>query len=193
MKRLGRFALQGLAALLPITLTVYVVWWAGTGAETWLGGLLKRLLPRAFYVPGLGLLLGVALLVAVGVLMNALVVRRVVAAAERLIARLPLLKTVYGSLKDLMTLFSGRGAKERLDAVVTVPVGGTDASLLGFLTRDSVPEIGPDRVAVYLPMSYQIGGFTVLLPRSRVTPVRMSVEDALRFTITAGMPSEGNA
>lgn len=191
MRTLGRLALRGLAALLPLTVTLYMIWWAGTGAETLLGGLLKRVLPHALYVPGLGVLLGLALLVAVGAIANAFVVRRVAALLEAVIARLPLLKTVYGSIKDVMSLFAGRHAKERLDKVVTVPVAGTDLALLGFLTRDSVPEVAPDRVAVYLPMSFQIGGFTVLLPRSRVTPVAMSVEDAMRFTITAGMSSAG--
>jgi uncharacterized membrane protein len=190
MRTLGRLALRGLAAVLPLTITLYLLWWAGTGAEALLGGLLKRVLPHTLYVPGLGVLLGLAVLVAAGALANAFVVRRVASRLEALIARLPLLKTVYGSIKDVMSLFSGRDAKERLDKVVTVPLAGSDVALLGFLTRDSVPEVAPDRVAVYLPMSYQIGGFTVLLPRARVTPVAMSVEDAMRFTITAGMSSK---
>jgi uncharacterized membrane protein len=64
--------------------------------------------------------------------------------------------------------------------------------LMGFLTRgewDDVPEgIGDDdRVAVFLPMSYQLGGFTTIVPRSAVTPIDMSIEDAMTFCLTAGV------
>ena len=61
---------------------------------------------------------------------------------------------------------------------------------IGFLTRDAFdehPEIGADKVAVYLPMSYQLGGFTVLVPADQVREVSMTVEEALRFCVTAGV------
>jgi uncharacterized membrane protein len=77
---------------------------------------------------------------------------------------------------------------------VTLPGG---MRLLGFLTRadfDDVPGVaGEGEVAVYLPMSYQVGGFTVLLPRSAVTPVPMSREEAMKFILTAGLKSASPA
>ena len=61
---------------------------------------------------------------------------------------------------------------------------------IGFLTREDfadLPDIGEGKVAVYLPMSYQLGGFTLVIERSRVREIEMSVEDALRFSVTAGV------
>jgi uncharacterized membrane protein len=81
------------------------------------------------------------------------------------------------------------GARSDLERVVSVPFG--PGRVIGFVTQENPralgPEAGSDLIAVYLPMSYQIGGYTVLLPRRLVEPVDMSVEDALRFAVTAGM------
>lgn len=76
--------------------------------------------------------------------------------------------------------------------VVIVTLGGTGMEVMGLLTRcdfsDMPSEVaGPDTVAVYLPLSYQIGGHTVLVPRSAVRLVRMSTDRAMRFMITGGM------
>ena len=67
--------------------------------------------------------------------------------------------------------------------------------MLGIMTRSDLgvqgtEAFGAGRCAVYLPMSYQMGGYTLYLPRSMLTPIDMSVEDALRFAITAGMSGE---
>jgi uncharacterized membrane protein len=68
-----------------------------------------------------------------------------------------------------------------------------DARLVGFLMREDLGELpseaGGGRVAVYLPMSYQIGGYTVLVPPESVKPAGMSREEAMRFVLTAGLSS----
>jgi uncharacterized membrane protein len=190
MKTVGKLMFKGLVAVLPIALTLYIMWWLGSGVEALLGGLLRRVLPERLYVPGLGLVLGAGLLIAMGSVMNAVVARRLTAALDGLMSRVPLVKTVYGSVRDLLSLFS-KTAKERVDQVVLVRL--TDSlRLLGLVTRAAVPElgVGEDKkdplVAVYVPMSYGIGGYTVLAPRSALTPVGMKVEHALRFAITGG-------
>ena len=77
--------------------------------------------------------------------------------------------------------------------LVTVP--GLEAQLLGFVTLDDhrdLPFAAPEHtVAVYFPMSYQIGGYTLFLPRARLKPLDMSMEDAMRFVVTAGMSKSG--
>ena len=79
--------------------------------------------------------------------------------------------------------------------VVTVTLHEGGPRLLGFLTRESLNDLpeglgGEGTVAVYLPMSYQIGGYTLILPRSAVTPVEMGIEDAMRFAVTAGVKAK---
>ena len=190
MKTVGKLMLKGLVAVLPIALTLYVMWWLGSVMDALLGGLLRRVLPEGLYVHGMGLILGAGLLVVVGLLMDAVLARRIAAFVDGLMARVPLVKTVYGSVRDLLSLFSN-AAKERVDQVVLVKLTDSPVRSLGLVTRATVPELdvgegGDPLVAVYIPMSYGIGGYTVLAPKSALTPVPMDAEHALRFAITGG-------
>lgn len=196
MGRLGGIFLKGLVAILPIVVTLYLIYWLASLSETILGGLLQSILP--VYFPGLGLLLAIAGIFALGLLLNAWLVRRLFDVGEALMQRIPLIKTIYGAVKDLMGFFSGSG-EDRASQVVTVAfkVGDAEARLLGLVTREDFlglpPELGgPDDIAVYLPMSYQIGGFTLMLPRSQVKAVDMSMDRAMRFAVTAGMSTGSN-
>jgi uncharacterized membrane protein len=110
---------------------------------------------------------------------------------EQLVERIPLVKALYGSVRDLMGFFSNSDEETTRQAVM-VTVGNTPLRLIGFITREDFSDLpvgigGDDDVAVYLPMSYQIGGFTTMVPRSAVRLVDMSIEQAMRFAVTAGM------
>lgn len=195
MKHLSRIFLSGLVAILPAALTIYILYWLGSAAETRLGGLIKFVIPEEYYWTGMGLVVGVLLVFVVGLIANAYLVRKLFAYGEDWLARLPLVKTLYGSIRDLMKFVSS--PKERqLGQVVTIKVGEPDIIVLGFLTNENVAfldsKLRSDLVAVYLPLSYQIGGHTVLVPRSIVHPANISMNDAMRFAITAGMISGGN-
>ena len=114
---------------------------------------------------------------------------------ERLLYRLPLIKSIYGAFRDLLS-FVAAPRDKALQQVVAVRIGETDMRLLGFVTRDNLQDLPKglaeeDAAAVYLPMSYQIGGYTVLVPRSALQPVEMSLEDAMRFAVTAGLSTAG--
>jgi len=189
-RRLARTFLTGLAVVLPIVITIAVLLWVVTTAERMLGAVAGVLLPGDSYPRGLGLALAVALIFGVGVLMEAVYFRRLMGWVEELLNRIPLVKTVYGAVRDLMSLFSKAGTR-RFSKVVMVRFPGIGARLIGFVTIEDFTGLavaaGPDEVAVYLPMSYTIGGYTLLLPRSCLTPLDMSLEDAMRFVVTAGM------
>jgi len=194
VKTIGKLALSGLVTVLPVAITLYVFWWVGSGAEAILGGLLRQVLPESLYVPGAGLVLGFVLLIAVGLVMRAVVARRLARLVDRLIARIPLVKTIYGSVSDLLSLFSKKSAN-RIDQVVLVTLADPALRMLGLVTRPEVPELdagvdGDPVASVYIPMSYGVGGYTVLARRSALTPVNLKVEEALRFAITAGAPSK---
>ncbi len=190
MKRIGGIFLKGLLAVLPAVVTLYLLYWLGATAEAVLGGLARVVLPEGWYVTGLGLLMGVGTIFGVGVLLNVYLLQRLWTGTERLLLRVPVVKTIYGAVQDLLTFVSK--AEATGDQVVTVQVPGTDYRLLGVVTRRDWKGLpaglgGADTVAVYTPMSYQVGGYTLLVPRSAVTPVEMGVEDAMRFAVTAGM------
>jgi uncharacterized membrane protein len=193
LRTLSKTFLHGLVTITPLAFTLYVLWWLGSGAEMGFGKLLQLGLPERFYVPGMGLCLGLLLVFVAGVVMRAWFVRRFLALAELLVQRIPLVGTLYGSIKDLMAFVGGR--EKRNVKAVTVSIGDPTVRLLGLLTRESAADLTANEqdrncAAVYLPMSYALGGFMVLAPRASVTPLAMSAEDALRTALTAGMSAE---
>lgn len=194
MRRLWNTFLKGLVAVLPVTLTVYLVYWLGSTAESILSGPLRALLPADRYWPGLGLVVGFLLVLLVGVLVNAYMVRYLLRIGESFLARIPIVKTIFGAFKDI-TQFLPAGGKERdLKRVVLWRWGS--AQLLGFVTEEHVsPRLfGGDSsgiVAVYFPMSYQIGGYTLYLPVEELTETDLSVQEAMRMALIGGVTSAG--
>jgi uncharacterized membrane protein len=193
MRTISRYFIRGLLTLIPIAVTLYVFYLLGWAAESSLGAGLQVLLPESYYVSGMGLLVGLATVVLVGFMVSARLVRTWFGYGEHILARLPLVSIVYGSTRDLMGFFR-RAREGQFDQVVMVPFGNTDMRLMGFVTRDDFSDMpagvgDEDSVAVYLPMSYQLGGYTVILPRSLIRPVPISMREAMRFAVTAGMPA----
>jgi uncharacterized membrane protein len=194
MKSIGRIFLTGILTILPILATVYLVVWLFTAVERFLGKQLLFLMPDEYYRAGMGLLAALVVIFLIGLLMRAWLFRQLIRLGESLLLKIPLIKVVYRALKDLFGLFSDDKNSESLQ-VVSVQLPGTDMRLLGFLTRSDFSDMpkgvgNEDEVAVYLPMSYQVGGYTVLIPRNRITPVPMSREEAMRFVLTAGLKTE---
>ena len=195
MKVIGKIFFTGLLTVVPVVATVYLVIWVVSGIEGFLGRQLKLLIPDELYHAGMGLLFAVVLIFGVGLLMRALVFRQIIRLGESALLGIPVVKIVYKSLKDFFGLFSGDQTGELLQ-VVSVKLPGSPMSLLGFITRSDFSDLpqgvaNPGDVAVYLPMSYQIGGFTVMLPRSSVMPVTMARDEAMRFVLTAGLKAQG--
>ena len=191
MKWLRRTLLEGLATLLPLVLTIWLLWWLGSLAEDTIGWVLEHFLLHDHYVFGMGVVAGLVSVFLVGVLMRALVVRNLTDWVEGRLARIPFVKSIYGSLRDVVGFMFKTGAtQEGIEEVVEFDVPGTDFSVLGFVTRRNLPELGDDdRVAVYLPMSYQIGGYTLLVPREHLRKTDLSVDEGLKFALTAGLAS----
>jgi uncharacterized membrane protein len=190
MKRLTTILMKGLAAVLPIGLTVYVVWWLARSAEGLMRGAIMLFVPPDHYRPGMGILAGLLLLFVVGSAVNAYVVRRALSVWEEFLVRIPLVKTVYSAVRDVTRLLPSGERSRDLQSVVVWRVG--EARMLGFVTRDDLPELekqagGIDLVAVYFPLSYMLGGITLYLPKSAVEHVDMPVEAAMRLALTGGM------
>jgi uncharacterized membrane protein len=191
VKLLARIFLAGLVAILPVAVTMVLLWWLGSTAEWALGGLLQAILPERLYFPGLGILAGIALILALGILLRAYAVRWLFDWMGRLMERIPVVKTIHGTVRDVTRLLSG-DIRERFGQAVVVTLPGTNFRLVGFVTREDFEGLpdnlgGEDTVAVYMPMSYQIGGYTLMLPRERIEPLDLSLEDAMRYTLTAGV------
>jgi uncharacterized membrane protein len=161
--------------------------------ENYLGEIIRYLLPDLQYWPGLGIVLGVALIFAAGILVNARLARLLLGYADSLIARIPVVKSIYLSIRDIATFMSGDSQKG-FSQVVAVRI--QNMLLIGFVTTEDIKGLpsetaGDKLIGVYLPMSYGIGGYTVYLPKALVEPLDMSLEDALRVTLSGGV-SAGN-
>jgi uncharacterized membrane protein len=188
MRKLGNLFLQGLIAILPLAATIGVLFWLGSFAEALLGGILKLLLPDSWYVPGMGLLAGIIGVFLIGLLAQVYVFRHLYRLFENWIERIPLVKTIFNSIRDIAAFLASskkKGDTEQTPVLVRLT---DEIRVVGFITCASVNFI-PDEelVSVYMPMSYQIGGYTVYLPKSRLEPLDMPVEDAMRLVLTAGM------
>ena len=188
ISRFNRVLLKGLVTILPIGLTAYFIYWLGVTTETLLSRPLKWVVNDAYW-PGMGLVVGFVLLFIIGLAVNAFLVRKLLGYGEAWLLRVPVVKTVYGAIRDMTRLVNTGAGKRELERVVTVPFG--PGRVIGFVTQEHASSLGvggdADLVAVYLPMSYQIGGYTVYLPRSDIEPTDLSVEQAMRIVLTGGV------
>lgn len=196
LKFIGKNIITGLIAMLPVVLTLYLLYWLAISAESVLGDLIRIWLPDTAYRPGMGVFAGMLAAFVVGLLMHAYIVKRLFEKGESLLYHTPLIKSIYPALRDFLNYFSPERRKD-FDQVVAVTLGDTGIQVIGFVTQANqnlMPKDfrDEDSVLVYLPLSYMIGGYTALIPRSAVRPVDMNMEAAMRFTLTAGVTgSEG--
>ena len=157
---------------------------------------LLRPLTGEFYLPGLGIALGALLIVALGGLMSMRVTGKLLSYVELPFTNLPVVKSIYSSLKNFADYFAPH--EQDAQQVVLLKMPGHELSTVGLVTRQSMKGLPrglaelDDQVAVYLPMGYMIGGYTVFVPRSWTTPVDMSVEEAMRMALIAFMASNQN-
>ncbi len=191
LRNLGYAFLKGLGSVLPVFITLYLLYWLLATTENGLGPLLKRVLPEAAYIPGMGIAVGIAAVLIVGILANAWGFRSLVSYIGSLIERVPLIKSIYGALRDFVQFFSASNER-KFSKVVCVHLT-PQCRLIGFVTREDAhvmvdEEPGEEKlIAVYMPMSYQIGGYTMVLPESMTQPLDLSIEDAMRTVLTGGV------
>ncbi|MNK51252.1 hypothetical protein D3C87_701500 [compost metagenome] len=194
MKQLQKIFLQGLITFLPIAVTIYIVYAGVQIVDSILGDALRAILP--VYVPGLGFLTTIILIFILGLLLNNLITSGLFFKLEQKITQVPFIKAIYSPLRDLMNLFSKGGGPESMKSVVLVDIAESGIRAMGLVTRESfndVPSIeanAGDRVSVYIPMSYGLGGFTLLVPRSRITPLDIPVEKAMSLAITGWVKND---
>jgi len=189
MKRLSQYFFRGLITFLPVGLTVYVLYLFVTWVE---GSAMHFLRPITgdFYLPGLGILLGTGLILVLGFLVSQPFMARILDWVELPFTNLPLVKTIYSSLKSFADYFSPH--ERDAQQVVLLKQPGGELSIIGLVTRQTLEGLpvnaeAEQHVAVYLPMGYMIGGYTVFVPRSWVQVLDMSVEEAMRSSLIAWM------
>jgi uncharacterized membrane protein len=181
MARLLKYFFRGLVILAPLVLTVWLTFEIFRRVDSWLGGLF------GFTIPGAGVLLTIAGITLFGFLASNLLARSLLGVVEALFARLPFVRLLYASTRDLLNAFVGE--RRRFDAPVLVTLApDSNLKALGFVTQESLSRYGlGDHVAVYLPQSYNFAGNLVVVPASQVERIRAGGADVMAFIVSGGV------
>jgi uncharacterized membrane protein len=177
MKRYVRYFVQGLILTVPVVVTGYVCYEAFLRVDSWLG----------ISVPGVGFVVTIGAITLIGFLGPNLLSQTVVDGFENLIEKLPFVRLLYHSTKDLLNAFVGE--KRRFDKPVIVALSADGALRgFGFITQESLAALGlSDSVAVYFPQSYAFAGNTIIVPISRVTRIDAVSSDVMAFVVSGGV------
>jgi uncharacterized membrane protein len=177
MRKLIAYFLRGLIVTAPVALTLYIGWTAFHFIDGWL----------RIPLPGVGFAITIAAITLIGFVATNIFARQAIAMFEELMRKLPFVRLLYSSSKDLLSAFVGE--KRRFDKPVLVslqPDGQVMA--IGFVTSESMNDFGlTDHVAVYLPESYNFAGNLFVVPRSRIRRIERESADVMAFIVSGGV------
>lgn len=181
---------KGLLFTMPILLTFAILTWAVTGAESVLSQPLKALIPYDLHFPGMGILVAIGLIYLIGLAIHGKILRFLFAWMQSAMDTLPVVSVIYQNIKEMFDFVSG-AKDDELERVVLVEMNG-DMRLIGFVTKQETDILGKGNEplhAVYLPMSYQMGGYLVYLPDSRLQTLDITKQEAMQRILTANISS----
>ena len=177
LTRFINYFLKGIVFLAPLALTIYICVRIFTTIDGWLG----------IAIPGAGFAITVVLITLFGFLAQSFLTRSALNIVENLLNRLPFVRLLYSSTRDLLNAFVGE--KRRFDKPVLVaPFPGGVGRVLGFVTQESLAGFGlADHVTVYLPHSYAVSGVLWIFPTSAVTAVNAESAVVMAFIVSGGV------
>ncbi|NLE84782.1 MAG: DUF502 domain-containing protein [Myxococcales bacterium] len=181
MNPLVSYFVRGCLATIPVGATVYILYWVVSAVDDMLG------VP----IPGLGLVLVVAVVTLIGFALSNVIGRRAFNAADRMLTRVPLVKLLYTSIRDLIGAFMGQ--KRKFGRPVAVrPFAGSEVRLLGFLTRDTLSPLHlPGYAAVYFPQAYNVAGQVMAVPQELIEPLAVAPGELITFLVSGGASGFG--
>jgi uncharacterized membrane protein len=193
MKKLAgallNYFFKGLIIVVPLGAAAYLLFWAVSAVDNalnlsdilWVG---KDGRPR--YIPGLGILNVVVIIMIAGVLVTNVITDPIKVWLNRWINRLPFFNFLYSSIKDLTEAFVGD--EKKFTEAVIVQVNEFGLKKVGFLVQKDLSKLGlPGEVAVYFPYSYSFAGQVVIIPADKVKPVDKNSADMMKFVISGGV------
>jgi uncharacterized membrane protein len=175
--RLLNYFLRGLVIVGPLALTIYVCVIIFSTIDSWLG------LP----IRGAGFVVAVVIVTLVGFLASNLITRGLVGVLDSLFDRLPFVRLVYSSAKDMLNAFVGE--KRRFDKPVFVSLSSDgEVKVLAFLTSESLATLGAaDLVTAYMPQSYGLAGHILVVPSSRIQRIDADAAEVMAFILSGGV------
>jgi uncharacterized membrane protein len=179
MKKLTRYFFEGLLFLVPIVVTIYVLYIVFIKIDRIFG----------FKMPGVGFIVTIITVTLFGFMASNLVTKRLIRAAEKTLSQLPLVKMIYISIKDLIGAFVGEKKSFNKPVLVSL-VPGSSVQVIGFVTRESLEVLClTDKVAVYLPQSYNFAGNLIIVPKEQITPLQAESGTVMAFIVSGGITS----
>jgi uncharacterized membrane protein len=181
---------NGLSIILPTAIILYVLLWILEKTESTFKNIIMFFLPVEYYFFGLGIISGFILVYFVGLLLQIWIFKKLKIYIETLINKMPILNTVYGGVQDFFN-FTSNMKESKENIVVMVEIPAIDGKMLGFITVQEFESFESkeleDYILVYLQMSYQVGGYSLFIPKKNISPLDMEFEEAMRFILTAGI------
>lgn len=175
MHHFVRYFIRGLIVVVPVALTAWVLY----QVFAWIDSLVL------FPVPGIGFLLTIASIVAIGFLASNFVTRKIFDAIEAIFSRAPIARILYVSIRDLVEAFVGD--RKKFNQPVLVELTG-QVRAVGFLTRDDLSLLGiRDHVAVYFPQSYNFAGNLLIVPVTSIQPIAADASRVMGFVVSGGV------
>lgn len=173
---LGYF-FRGLLLLVPATVIIWALWRVLA--------YLDSIIPMD--IPGLGILILLAIITVAGWLGSTIIFQPLAEIGDELLQKVPVIKTMYGALKDMMEALVG--SKRKFDRPVLVRLGGMEAERFGFITQEDLGHlgIGHDKVAVYIPHSFAWSGNVLVVPRANVRLLDANPADVMKFAVSGGV------
>ena len=177
MKKLAQYFLRGLVIITPAAITIYVCWWIVRRVD----GILD------VGIPGAGIIVTLVGITLVGLLAGTLVTKGLVAEIEGLLEKLPFVRLLYTSTKDLLNAFVGE--QRRFNRPVRAQLDDTGLVwTMGFVTAEGTERLGmPGFVAVYLPQAYNFAGNLIMVPSDRVVPIEAEAAEIMAFIVSGGV------
>jgi uncharacterized membrane protein len=188
-KALLNYFVKGLLIVVPLGVAIFLIYWAVSRIDNALN--LSTTIwtdnkGKPMYIPGLGILNVVLIILIAGVLVTNVITEPIKAWFNRWLDRLPLFKFLYSSVKDLTEAFVGE--EKKFNEPVLVDVNEFGLKKIGFLVKRDLSKIGlPGDVAVYFPYSYSFAGQVIIISADKVHPLDISAADAMKFMISGGV------
>lgn len=178
LKRIFKYFIEGLVLIAPITITIYVIY------EIF--KIVDGILP--FEIPGLGLIVILIIITLIGLLGTTIIAKPILAYYNRLLEKIPIIKILYSSVKDLMSAFVGQ-KKKFTEPVLVRMSKDSQIEKLGFVTQKDLTIIGIDKgkVAVFFPHSYNFSGNLFIVPAENVTSIQVSPTEIMKFIVSGGV------
>ncbi|MFE3895800.1 MULTISPECIES: DUF502 domain-containing protein [unclassified Priestia] len=189
MKAIIKSFINGLLTIVPIILVIYILVRVFNFLDSILGNVLKPYMKQD-YIPGIGILATLLLITFLGWLSTRFFTGKIINLIDGLLERIPFVKTLYTVIKDTFQSFLGEKKSFSKVALVTMP--GTSMKVIGFVTSEEVEEVIhslKDHVAVYVPQTFQVAGFTFLIPKEEIEWLDIKPEEAMKFVLSGGVSS----